>query len=58
MFVFDLQNAFGHLKDTLYQKIAKESAVKQSMKKPILLNLVNLPTIFCSRLFEETQFHF
>ena len=36
------------------KKICKKSAIKNSMKKPILLNFVNLPLIFCPRLYMET----
>ena len=34
----------------LCQKIAKKSGVKDSIKEPILLNFVNLSTIFDPRL--------
>ena len=32
----------------------KKLAIKNSIKKPILLNFVNLPLIFCPRLYMET----
>ena len=43
--------------DGKYPTVHK-SAVKHSMEKPILLNLVNLSKQFCPRLSEETDFHF
>ena len=36
----------------------KKSAVTHSIEKPVLLNFVNLSSIFCPRLSEETDFHF
>ena len=35
-----------------------KSVVKDSIYKPIILNFLNLSTIFCGRLFEEATFHF
>ena len=35
----------------------KKSAVTHPIEKPILLNLLNLSTIFCPMLTEETYFH-
>ena len=39
-------------------KNCEKSAVKDSIEKPILLDFVNMSPTFCSRLPEETDFHF
>ena len=39
-------------------KSFKKSAVKYSIEKSMALSFVNLPTNFCPRLSEETDFHF
>ena len=36
----------------------KQSAVKYSIRKPILLNFVNLSPTFCPRLSKEIYFYF
>ena len=43
--------------DSCAKKLQK-TAVKHSIEKPILLYLVNMSSIFCPRLSEETNFKF
>ena len=42
---------------TVVLQNCKKSAVKHSINKPIFFNFVDLSTIFCPRLSEETYFH-
>ena len=42
---------------TVVLQNCEKSGVKHSIKKPMLLNLLDLLTIFCPSMPEETNFH-
>ena len=43
---------------TVVLQNCEKSGVKHSIEKAILLNLLDLPTIFCPSMPKETNFHF